>query len=163
MKEIIDENNNKHNKKNNKNDNDNESITTAASTPNISRCDSKIHINKPKGGIDLSFDMTKILSNSKDIKFQGIILSDKLLLFNKKSKKNNKSLCNLEDLAIILKILYDPSIKCKNISFSLDPFDPTNPMGPYYKKVFYPDVIEGRRDVRSGFHYETNVFGLQAR
>ena len=145
VKEIIDENNNKHNKKNNKNDNDNESITTAASTPNISRSDSKIHINKPKGGIDLSFDMTKILSNSKDIKFQGIILSDKLLLFNKNSKKNNKSLCNLEDLAIILKILYDPSIKCKNISFSLDPFDPTNPMGPYYKKVFYPDVIEGRR------------------
>ena len=150
VKEIIEENKNKNNKNKNHNkiDNDNESINTAASTPNISRCDSKVHINKPKGGIDLSFDMNKILSNSKDIKFQGIILSDKLLLFNKNSKKtanNNKSLCNLEDLAIILKILYDPSIKCKNISFSLDPFDPTNPMGPYYKKVYYPDVIEGRR------------------
>ena len=38
---------------------------------------------------------------------------------------------NLEDLAIALKIFYDPDIKYKTISFSLDPADDANPRGPY--------------------------------
>ena len=158
IKEIITENNTKNNSNNTKNNsnkntknstknntNDNDSIPTASTTPTISRSSSKLHINPPKGGIDLSIDLPKLISHSNNIKFQGIIIQENnLLLFN--SKNNNKnSLCNLEDLAIILKILYDPSIKCKNISFSLDPYEPTNPMGPYYKKVFYPDVIENKR------------------
>jgi hypothetical protein len=151
IKELINENSknstkNKNNSTKN-NINENDSIATASTTPTISRSSSKIHINQPKGGIDLSIDIQKLISHSSDIKFQGIILQENnLLLFNSKSNKNNKkSLCNLEDLAIILKILYDPSIKCKNISFSLDPYEPTNPMGPYYKKVYYPDVIENKR------------------
>ena len=152
IKELINENSKNSNKnKNNStknNINENDSIATASTTPTISRSSSKIHINQPKGGIDLSIDIQKLISHSSDIKFQGIILQENnLLLFNSKSNKNNNknSLCNLEDLAIILKILYDPSIKCKNISFSLDPYEPTNPMGPYYKKVYYPDVIENKR------------------
>ena len=150
IKEIINENNTKNSTKNTKNStknntNDNDSIPTASTTPTISRSSSKLHINPPKGGIDLSIDIPKLISHSNNIKFQGIIIQeDNLLLFNSKNN-NKKSLCNLEDLAIILKILYDPSIKCKNISFSLDPYEPTNPMGPYYKKVFYPDVIENKR------------------
>ena len=153
IKELINENSKNSNKnKNNStknNTNENDSIATTSTTPTISRSNSKIHINQPKGGIDLSIDIQKLISHSNEIKFQGIILQENnLLLFNSKSNKNNnnkKSLCNLEDLAIILKILYDPSIKCKNISFSLDPYEPTNPMGPYYKKVYYPDVIENKR------------------
>ena len=150
IKEIITENNTKNSTKNTKNStknntNDNDSIPTASTTPTISRSSSKLHINPPKGGIDLSIDLPKLISHSNNIKFQGIIIQENnLLLFNSKNN-NKKSLCNLEDLAIILKILYDPSIKCKNISFSLDPYEPTNPMGPYYKKVFYPDVIENKR------------------
>ena len=151
IKEIITENNTKNSTKNTKNSTknniiDNDSIPTASTNPTISRSSSKLHINPPKGGIDLSIDIPKLISHSNNIKFQGIIIQeDNLLLFNSKNNNNKKSLCNLEDLAIILKILYDPSIKCKNISFSLDPYEPTNPMGPYYKKVFYPDVIENKR------------------
>ena len=151
IKELINENNTKNSTKNTKNSTknniiDNDSIPTASTTPTISRSSSKLHINPPKGGIDLSIDLPKLISHSNNIKFQGIIIQENnLLLFNSKNNNIKKSLCNLEDLAIILKILYDPSIKCKNISFSLDPYEPTNPMGPYYKKVFYPDVIENKR------------------
>ena len=65
--------------------------------------------------------------------------SDDLLLFNKKNdfKSDNQSiLINLEDLAVFLKILYDPSITYKNISFSLDPYETTNPDGSFMRKVF---------------------------
>ena len=51
----------------------------------------------------------------------------------------------MEDLAVFLKILYDPTIKNKVISFSLDPFEPTKPDGPYMRKVFYPDEIEKKQ------------------
>ena len=41
-----------------------------------------------------------------------------------------------------LKVFYDPAIKSKCISFSLDPADPVNPEGPFLAKVLYPDVLE---------------------
>lgn len=42
------------------------------------------------------------------------------------------------DLVTPLKIMYDPEIKSKNISVSLDPLVPTQPDGPWYSKTFYP-------------------------
>ena len=51
----------------------------------------------------------------------------------------------MQDVAVFLKILYDPTIKNKSISFSLDPFEPTNPTGSYMRKVFYPDELEKRQ------------------
>lgn len=42
------------------------------------------------------------------------------------------------DLVTPLKIMYDQNIKSKNISVSLDPFVPTEPDGPWYRKTFYP-------------------------
>ena len=42
------------------------------------------------------------------------------------------------DLVVPLKIMYDPEIKSKNISVSLDPYVLTEPDGPWYRKVFYP-------------------------
>ena len=103
--------------------------------------------NKPLGGIDFS-NIDNILQNCRNIKFQGLLSRDKLFFFNKKNvtKSNNESvLVNLEDLAVFLKILYDPTIKNKVISFSLDPFEPTKPDGPYMRKVFYPDEIEKKQ------------------
>ena len=56
---------------------------------------------------------------------------------------------NIEDLIVPLKIYYDPEIKCKSISFSLDPFEPTNPEGDFMRKVFYPDELEKRSILES--------------
>ena len=61
-------------------------------------------------------------------------------------KKHEKIKCDgvlLEDLAIVLKIFYDPAIKQKHIGFSLDPWDPINPEGPFMKKVYWPEEIKG--------------------
>ena len=99
------------------------------------------------GGIDFS-NIDEILKNCRNIKFHGLIDNGNLLLFNKKKfQKSNKhsTYINLEDVAVFLKILYDPTIKNKSISFSLDPFEPTNPTGPYMRKVFYPDKLEKKQ------------------
>ncbi len=61
-----------------------------------------------------------------------------------KSYKRNVFI-NLEDVAEILKILYDETITDKNISFSLNRFDPKNPTGSFMRTVFYPDVYEGKK------------------
>lgn len=47
-------------------------------------------------------------------------------------------------MAIALKVYYDKQIKCKNISFSLDPYEETNPDGPYMRKITYPDKLESK-------------------
>lgn len=49
----------------------------------------------------------------------------------------------MDDLAVALKVMYDPKVLNKQISFSLDPLDEFNPEGPKQKKVFYPSIIEG--------------------
>lgn len=45
------------------------------------------------------------------------------------------------DLVTPLKIMYDPEIKSKNFSVSLDPEVPNNPDGPWFAKVFYPKEL----------------------
>lgn len=106
----------------------------------------------PKGGIDLDFDLNTFIKNPKEERFCGLIFDKKtddfLLLRNPagmKKKLSDKNMVNLEDLGVILKIFCDPTIKAKIISFSLDPFDKSNPQGPFMRKVFYPDQIEKRR------------------
>ncbi len=51
---------------------------------------------------------------------------------------------NLNDLAVALLVYYEKSIECKNISFSLDPAVPSNPEGPFQKKVVWPDKEENK-------------------
>ena len=94
--------------------------------------------NNILGGIDFG-NIDEILENCRNITFQGLISTNSLLLFNEKNISNNSVVINLEDVAVILKILYEPTLKYKNISFSLDPYEPNNPGGPYMRKVFYPD------------------------
>lgn len=51
----------------------------------------------------------------------------------------------ISDLMVALLIFYDEKVKCKNIKFSLDPFDENKPDGEYMKKVYWPDEVEGRK------------------
>jgi len=46
-------------------------------------------------------------------------------------------------LAVCLKIVY--GCKVGNFSFSLDPYEPKNPQGPWQKKVFYPKILEATK------------------
>ena len=142
-------NNQKTDKPNLKRENSNSSISTTDSTNIDLTLPEETKNEKELGGIDLNYNFTELIKKSKDIKFQGIIKnSNSLLMFKqKKNFKNSKRnvFINLEDVAVILKILYDKTIINKNISFSLDPYDPKNPSGPYLKKVFYPDVLEKKK------------------
>ena len=66
---------------------------------------------------------------------------------------------NLEDLAVILKIFADPSVNHKQVSFSLDPYERTNPQGPYMRKVLYPDQIENKK-ILAGTRVGEDMFEL---
>ena len=154
-------NNNKSNNNNilnnNKNNIINETIGSNSenSTLNFTRNNfnvkiPNVYINK-LGGVDFS-NIDELIQNCKNISFKGLLDVKNLLLFNPKKNKNsdlynnnNSIIINLEDVAVFLKILYDPSIKYKSISFSLDPYDPKNITGPYMRKVFYPDEIEKKQ------------------
>ena len=117
------------------------------------------NFNKNLGGVDFS-NINDIVNNCRNIKFQGLIDGDRLLVFNKKNSQdliNQNYFINLEDLAVFLKILYDPTILNKSISFSLDPFEPTNPDGPYMRKVFYPDEIE-KKNILQGTKVGEDMF-----
>ena len=54
----------------------------------------------------------------------------------------------------------DRSIGCKNISFSLDPLVPSNPEGPWQKKVVWPDNELGasRASVLAGTEFAEIMF-----
>ena len=99
------------------------------------------------GGIDLNadYDFDNIIKNADKIKLQGIFEKNSQMFFFKQKNKENNNFCNLEDLAVVLRILYDPEIKYKNISFSLDPYEPTNYRGEFQRKVFYPDEHIGKK------------------
>ena len=99
------------------------------------------------GGIDLNadYDFDNIIKNADKIKLQGIFEKNSQMYFFKQKNKENNNFCNLEDLAVVLRILYDPEIKYKNISFSLDPYEPTNYRGEFQRKVFYPDEHIGKK------------------
>jgi hypothetical protein len=60
-------------------------------------------------------------------------------------------------LASALLVFLDPSILIKNISFSLDPAVPTNPEGPFQRKVIWPDESIGR-NVLEGTEFEEVMF-----
>jgi hypothetical protein len=64
---------------------------------------------------------------------------------------------NLNDLAVALLVYYEKSIKCSNISFSLDPAVPSNPHGPYMKKVVWPDDAE-KRSLIAGTQFAEIMF-----
>ena len=122
--------------------------TTQYSDININLDDITVEQKKNAlGGIDLNADYNfdDIIKNADKIKLQGVFEKNSQMYFFKQKNKENNHFCNLEDLAVVLRILYDPEIKYKNISFSLDPYEPTNYRGPYQRKVFYPDEHIGKK------------------
>ena len=106
------------------------------------------------GGICLDYSAEKLLKNPDSFSFDGVQLDLRadggVYLLRRGGQKISKSIdlnregVTMSDLAVCLKIYYDPSIKHKGISFSLDPYDPKNPDGPYMRKVYWPDEAEGR-------------------
>lgn len=135
------------------------STKSGSNTPDIS-------FELPKGGIDLNIDWNNAKINWKEEKFLGIIFDQKsseLLLIKRNEKKqnlvhlNSENMVNLEDLAVVLKIFFDPTIKHKMISFSLDPDEKNNPQGPFMKKVFYPDQLENRK-ILAGTKFGEDIF-----
>ena len=64
---------------------------------------------------------------------------------------------NLNDLAVALLVYCDKNIECKNISFSLDPAVPSNPEGPFQKKVVWPDN-EAKRALIAGTQFSEIMF-----
>ena len=106
------------------------------------------------GGISLEYSPEKLLKNPELFTFNGVQLDlrndGSVYLLRGSGQKLSKSMdlslegVTMSDLAVCLKIYYDPSIKHKGISFSLDPYDPKTPDGPYMRKVFWPDEVEGR-------------------
>lgn len=66
-----------------------------------------------------------------------------ILISNKeKDKISSKNIeINEEDFLVTLAVVYNQM----EISFSLDPWDPLNPDGPYFQKVFYPNVLSNTK------------------
>jgi hypothetical protein len=71
------------------------------------------------GGVDLSYKMPIK-------KFDGFYLTENLLWLHASNEKNlNLNDCDLSDIIVPLKIMYDKEINNKNISVSIDPLIPT--------------------------------------
>ena len=128
--------------------------------------------NQPMiGGINLEFTPEKLLTEPSLFAFDGIHLdfsqsggayllqSDRCRGGRGKEGKVNLLTqgITLSDLAVCLKVLYDPAIKSKSISFSLDPYDPKKPDGPWMRKVFYPDEVE-KRSIVAGTQLGEDLF-----
>jgi len=102
------------------------------------------------GGIDLyvSSGMLSII-NQELSKHQSIIgisfneLTNSMVLLTEPEENNQDTMINvkgilLEHLAVALLITYSTNNQYEP-SFSLDPWEQTNPSGPYMRKVYYPD------------------------
>jgi hypothetical protein len=61
-------------------------------------------------------------------------------------------------LACALAVFCDKEIDCKNISFSLDPLVPSNPEGPFQKKVVWPDNELSGHELLAGTEFAEIMF-----
>lgn len=65
---------------------------------------------------------------------------------------------DLQDLAVALNVLYNDEIPYKGISFSLDPKNQTDPMGPEMQKVHWPDAELNGKQVIAGTKFGEIMF-----
>ena len=133
-------------------DENDQSFASKASTTDSTSSQKNVNFTFPKGGIDLNIGNEFDINKARDYKFSGIIFdkkNDEIFLARNDSDKYQlkikRNMINLEDLAVVLKIFCDPTIKHKTISFSLDPFEKNNPQGKFMRKVYYPDRFENKR------------------
>lgn len=106
--------------------------------------------NTNVGGVDLHVNNEMLLSIDQQLSKCGIIVGisfnesrNSLVLLTATDENNNNPLItvkgvSLEHLAVGLLIVYSTSNQYEP-SFSLDPWEATNPNGPYMRKVYYPD------------------------
>ena len=102
--------------------------------------------NQP-GGVDFSIGSIPSLNQYPiDLRISGLSFDSYSSLLS--SVRSYGDEINIKDLALALLVFYDDTIKCKNLSFSLDPWDANNPYGDF-RKVYWPDkeenmqIIEG--------------------
>lgn len=95
-----------------------------------------------RGGILLSGNAdvcSKLKFNLNSIDKIFVDSNGNLIMSSDKRKARVSNCCVKEDdFLLALLIAY----RNFEISFSLDPWDPLNPDGPFYQKVFYPNVLE---------------------
>jgi hypothetical protein len=96
------------------------------------------------GGAAVDMQVKEILNSKKFEAISGVSIENGMNEVNFLTGTDFSSLnIKIEDLLVPLLVYYDPNIKHKIISFSLDPADAKNPKGPTQRKVFYPDEVEG--------------------
>ena len=66
-----------------------------------------------------------------------LIEHDKIVLMGNNRSGSSSAAITQDDMLQILLLVYSG----QNLSFSLDPWDPADPDGGYYQKVFYPDAL----------------------
>ena len=100
------------------------------------------------GGVDMSVGIADFQVHDKSISITGFILNGEssfVTVNNEKVRHISEMNINIKDLALALLIFYREDISHKSIQFSLDPWDETNPQGPYQRKVYWPDKEEHRK------------------
>ncbi|KAA6390387.1 MAG: putative peptidoglycan-binding domain protein [Streblomastix strix] len=128
----------------------------------------KNHSGGQPGGISLDgniqidmlsrmmFDLPSIDSVYMDKTGKLVLISNN----NQESKVAGLEHITSEDFLVALAI----ALQGRSISFSLDPWDPQQPDGPYYQKVFYPDILRGTAFGKTLFNTDYDMkklaFGL---
>jgi hypothetical protein len=102
------------------------------------------------GGIDLHISNEMLSLINQELSKHGTIigisfneLKNSIVLLTEPDENNQNTMMtvkgiSLEHLAVALLITYSTNNQYEP-SFSLDPYEPTNPSGPYMRKVYYPD------------------------
>ena len=94
------------------------------------------------GGVDFSMKNIPILDgNLESLNILGLSLDSNNCNFIINENLMEYGI-NINDLAVALMVFYNNEIACKNISFSLDPWELQNPKGPFQRKVYWPDTEE---------------------
>ena len=91
------------------------------------------------GGVDLSYSALEPTNSN----ILGVKLTGDSCFFIAGSHTGKAQTTKISYLAAALNIEYNRGISHKNIAFSLDPYEETNPDGPFQRKVYYPDTSEG--------------------
>jgi Lipase (class 3) len=99
-------------------------------------------VDRIPGGVDFS----GIPSIAEDFRESehiiGFSIDEDSCYFISKGKGDHYNLDSgilLKDLAVALMVNYSEKIESKGIVFSLDPYEETNPSGPFMRKVHWPD------------------------
>ncbi len=98
------------------------------------------------GGINMDLTKISVMKSMSGIEGLMMNIDSGVIYFLKEKTSLNQNLSkknNLFHLATSLKIIHDEHNIYSNIAFSLDPLIPSQPDGPKFEKVCYPDKVIG--------------------